>query len=170
MARVKELRVRGDWQLVRFVYLPTAAVGLTPLEPCALCIFCKWWGHHIEEWVRRKPLFRITEQGLRYEDGSKPREFAWADISGITLYRRNRIPLWRTNGGIGVASPRFWLAISVRDPGSSSSGRTICIWPRQVVGGLFSLTRFARELQRHLIERSDRGEIPSLLPPKGNRA
>lgn len=44
--------------------------------------------------------------------------------------------------------------------------RTICIWPRQVVGGLFSLVRFAREMQRRLIQMADRGEIPNLLPDR----
>ena len=41
--------------------------------------------------------------------------------------------------------------------------RAITVWPRQVVGGLFSLMRFAKELQRQLIRRADEGEIPLLL-------
>jgi len=168
MARVTELRVRGDWQLIRFVYLPAAAVGLVPFEPCALCIFCCWWGHHIEEWARRKPLLRITDDGLRYEDGGKPVRYQWRDITGIALHRRNTIPLWRTNGSLEIGTPRFWLAISVRQHGDQV--RTICVWPRQVVGGLFSLMRFARELQRSLIAVADRGEIPLLLSRKTTAA
>lgn len=167
MARLTELRIRGDWQLIRFVYLPAAAVGLTPLEPFALCIFCRWWGHHIEEWASRKPLFRITDGGLRYEDGGKPIEYRWADITAVVLRRRNTIPLWRTNGSWEVATPRFWLAISVRQKGDQV--RTICIWPRQVVGGLLSLMRFGKALQAHLITVADRGDIPSLLPPQTKR-
>ena len=169
MARVRELRIRADWQVVRFVYLPAIAVGLTPFHLCSLCIFCSRWGHHIEEWIGRKPLFRITEAGLRYEDGGTPIEYGWPTITGIVLHRRNTIQFWKTDGDIGIASPRFWLAISMYEA-TKGETHTICIWPRQVVGGLFSLARFARELQSHLIERSERGEIPSLLPSKGNRA
>lgn len=170
MGRVTELRARADWQLVRFVYLPTAAVGLTPFHPCALCTFCWWWAHHLEEWVSAKTLFQITEQGLRYEDGGKPMQYGWSDIEGIALYRRSSIPpLWRTNGDIKAGKPPFWLAITVREgrKGPEGQRRTICVWPRQVKGGLFSLMRFAKELQRHLIERANKGEIPRLMP-EGN--
>jgi hypothetical protein len=168
MARVTELQVRGDWQLIRFFYLPAAAVGLVPFEPCALCIFCFWWGHHLEEWARSKPLFRITDDGLRYEDGGKPVRYHWCDITMIALHRRSSIPLWRTNGSLEIGTPRFWLEISVRQRGNQV--RRICVWPRQVVGGLFSLTRFARELQRKLIAVADGGGIPSLLPRKTTAA
>lgn len=161
MARVTELRVRADWQLVRFFYLPALGVGATPFHPCALCIFCLRWGHHVEEWIGRKRLFQITATGLRFEDGGRAHDYQWSDISDIVLRRRNRTPIWRTNGNIHPASPAFWLSVTVREGGDF---RTICVWPRQVVGGLFSLMRFAKELQRQLIGASDRGEIPSLLP------
>ena len=167
MGRVTALRVRGDWQLVRIVYLPAAAVGLTPLQPCALCLFCRWWGHHLEEWISRKSLFEITDGGLRHEDGGRPVEFGWADITGVVLHRRSTIPLWRTGGRTRSGRPPFWLAISVRAASAPSGGeaqRTICIWPRQVVGGLFALMRFATELQRQLSERAARGEISDLRP------
>lgn len=166
MARVTELRVRSDWQLVRFVYLPAVGLGALPIHPCGICFFCARWGHHIEEWIGRKPLFRITEMGLRFEDGGRPKEYRWSEISGITLNRRNRIPFWRTDGNTTPMSPAFWLSVTVREGGDEL--RTICVWPRQVVGGLCALMRFAKELQRHLIEGSNRGEIPSLLPSKGS--
>lgn len=51
-------------------------------------------------------------------------------------------------------------------PADEDNLRTICVWPRQVTGGLFSLMRFAKELQAQLLERAERGEIPSLLPEK----
>ena len=168
MARVRELRVRSDWQLIRFVYLPVVAIGVMPIDPCGICVFCKWWGHHLEEWIRRKPLFRITDAGLCYEDGGAPIDFAWSEITGVVLHRRNTIPLWRTNGSLGIATPRFWLAIDVRQEGRGE--RTICIWPRQVVGGLSALIRFARELQRQLLALADDGEIPLLLPRAARNA
>ena len=163
MARVTELHVRSDWQFIRFVYLPAAGVGLTPLHMCAICEFCIWWGHHVEEWVNRKPMFRITEDGIRYEDGSRPVTYRWQDIVGIALHRRGTVPFWRTGGEIKTGTPRFWLAISVLHA-PKDQPRTICIWPRQVVGGLSALVRFAKELQRELIQVSNRGDIPSLLP------
>jgi hypothetical protein len=165
MRRVTGLQVRGDWQLVRIVYLPAAAIGLTPIHPCALCEFCWWWGHHLEEWISRKSLFEISDAGLRYEDGGKPIEFGWSDIEAVVLHRRSTIPFWRTDGRVKTGTPPFWLAITLREP-AKDMHRTICIWPRQVVGGLFSLMRFAKELQRHLVERADRGEIPRLMPEK----
>lgn len=165
MARVTELRVRSDWQFIRIVYLPALSIGLTPFHLCAMCTFCSWWGHHVEEWVNRKPMFRIAEDGIRYEDGGRPVTYRWADISGIALHRRGTIPFWQTGGEIKTGTPRFWLAISVlHAPGNQP--RTISIWPRQVVGGLPSLVRFAKELQRRLVLVSARGEIPSLLPAK----
>jgi hypothetical protein len=167
MGRVTELRVRNDWQVVRFIYLPAVAVGLTPFNPCALCVFCWWWGHHLEEWVSRKNLFHITDSGLHYEDGGKPMHFGWSDIEAISLHRRTGSPpLWRTDGDIKTGKPPFWLSITVRGPTQQAGdqSRTICVWPRQVKGGLFSLMRFARELQAQLIERADRGEIRRLLP------
>jgi hypothetical protein len=86
----------------------------------------------------------------------------------IALHRRSSIPLWRTNGSLEIGTPRFWLEISVRQRGNQV--RRICVWPRQVVGGLFSLMRFARELQRKLIAVADGGGIPSLLPRKTTAA
>ena len=168
MGRFTELRVRNDWQFVRFVYLPAAAVGLTPFHPCALCTFCWWWGHHLEEWVSRKTLFRVTDTGLHYEDGGRPMLYGWSEIEGVALHRRNPIPLWRTDGDIKTGTPPFWLAITVRERGKRTDDlRTICVWPRQVRGGLFSLMRFAKELQLQLLERADRGEIRRLMP-EGN--
>jgi hypothetical protein len=165
MARVTELHVRSDWEFIRFVYLPAASIALTPFHLCAFCTFCNWWGQHVEEWVNRKPMFRITDDGIRYEDGSKPVTYRWADIAGIALHRRGTVPLWKTGGEIKTGTPRFWLAVTVlHAPGHQP--RTICVWPRQVVGGLSSLVRFAKELQRRLVQVSDRGEIPSLLPSK----
>lgn len=164
-----ELRVRGDWQFVRFVYLPAAAVGMTPLHPCALCTFCWWWGHHLEEWISRKAIFQITDAGLRYEDGGKPIHYRWSDIQGVVLHRRSPIPFWRTDGDVKTGKPPFWLAITLREGGKSDDKeepRTICVWPRQVVGGLYSLMRFAKELQRQLIERANHGEIPRLMPER----
>jgi hypothetical protein len=250
MARVTELRIRADWGLVKVAYLPALAAGMGAskffwplilfsfrIAPCGLCVLLSRWGNHVEEWMRCKPLFQITDFGLRYEDGGAPAEYDWSDIVGIVMHRRNTIPPWRTNGSTEITPP-FWLSISVRgepprligsqdgyldrerylehysdmtgelieaaaptqdneEVGLSTEGyidrsrylgpatddcdsstknegdgdiTTICVWPRQVVGGLFSLVRFARELQLHLIERSERGEIPSLLPPKGIRA
>ena len=81
------------------------------------------------------------------------------------MHRRSTIPFWRTDGRVKTGTPPFWLAITLREP-AKDLHRTICIWPRQVVGGLFSLMRFAKELQRHLVERADRGEIPRLMPEK----
>ena len=166
MGRVTELRVRADWQFVRFVYLPAAALGVTPFHPCALCTFCWWWGNHLEEWLSRKSLFQITACGLRYEDGGTPVHYDWAEIEGIAVHRRSEIPFWRTNGEIKTGTPPFWLAINVRKSGNrpENQSHTICVWPRQIKGGLLALMRFAKELQRHLIERADRGEIPRLLP------
>ena len=243
MARVRELRIRADWGLVRIAYLPAIAAGmgiskfLWPLllftfriAPCGLCILLSRWGNHVEEWMNCKPLLQITDNGLRYEDGGAAVEYDWSDIVGIILHRRNSIPPWRTGGSTEITPP-LWLSINVRserarpvgsqegyldrtrylehysettgelfetaapnpgiedldlsndgyvdrsrylgpakEEGTDEKVTTICIWPRQVVGGLFSLTRFARELQRNLIERSEWGEIPSLLPSKGNRA
>jgi hypothetical protein len=165
MARVTELRVRSDWQVIRFVYLPAASIGMTPIHLCAVCIFCSWWGHHLEEWVNRKPMFRITNDGIRYEDGGKPVTYRWADISGIALHRRGTVPFWKTGGEIKTGTPRFWLELSVvQVPGHQP--RPYCVWPRQVVGGLWSLVRFAKEPQRQLVRVSNHGEIPSLLPRK----
>lgn len=169
MGRVTELRVRADWQFIRFVYLPTLGLGLLPFQPCAICVFCSWWGHHLEEWARRKPLFQITDSGLRYEDGGKSIEYAWSDIQGIALLRKNDIPFWRTDGSTELGEPRFWLSITVRERGKKAGQeamRTICVWPRQVVGGLLSLMRFGKTLQQRLINVSAQGEIPSLLPKK----
>jgi hypothetical protein len=240
MARVRELRIRSDWGFVKFAYLPLVAGGALATKlfwpilfvsfrfPCAICILISRWGNHVEEWLNCKPLLQITDTGLRYEDGCEPVDYAWEDIVGIVLHRRNRIPPWRTDGSTQI-TPRYWLAISVRgEPEltgandgyinrsrylqdySSYTGppigdavpkptridfgadgyvdrsqyshseetrsdeaeeevATICVWPRQIVGGLFSLVRFAKELQRQLILVSDRGEIPSLLPSKGKR-
>ena len=156
-----ELRIRGDWQFVRLVYLPLAAIGAVPIQLCAVCKLCAWWGHHLEEWVRRKRLFRITTQGLAYEDGGRPEQFVWSEIMGIALHRRNTIPIWRTNGSFGFTSPPFWLTITVK---RGLDEREICVWPRQVVGGLPALFRFAKTLQTALRAAADRGETPSRLP------
>jgi hypothetical protein len=66
----------------------------------------------------------------------------------------------------GYVDRRSYSAVTTisSEAATEQNLRIICIWPRQVVGGLFSLMRFAKELQRYLIEAADRGEIPSLLP------
>jgi hypothetical protein len=136
-------------------------VGAIPLEPCAFCKFCAWWGHHFEEWVRRKKLFQIVEFGLDYEDGGRAMHFAWSEITGVVLHRRNTIPIWRTNGSFGFASPPFWLAIIIKQ---GTTEQTICVWPRQVVGGLPALYRFATALQTALVRAAERGETPLRTP------
>ena len=244
MAGVTELRVRADWGFVKFAYLPALVAGIAASKylvpavamsvraaPCAICVLFSRWAHHLEEWYNCKPLLRITDTGLRYEDGGEALEYDWGDVLGVIMHRRNTIPPWRTNGSVAITPP-FWLSITVRgeprrtsdgyvdrsrylehysnvtaetvpserrvgeapaitissegyidrsrylDSDSSNSSatgtgdgedvRTICVWPRQVVGGLFSLMRFAKELQRHLLERADSGEIPMLIDrPKG---
>lgn len=139
-------------------------MGAIPLKPCAFCGFLGWWGHHVEEWVRRKAVFRIAASGLDYEDGGRPVHFAWSEISAIAIHRRNRTPIWRTNGSFGFTTPPFWLAITVA---RGTAEQTICVWPRQVVGGLPALYRFARALQAALVQAAARGEAPSRLPDKG---
>ena len=204
MGRVTELHVREDWGLVRLIYVPALALALSMsrwlpflavvtirINPCFLCWLVSRWGHQIEEYYNAKPLLRLTENGVVYEDGCAPVEYGWADISGVVMFRRNNIPPWRTDGSTEIAPP-YWLAVSVRDPnykkddgaafreGDSYAERSrrpeggaeiemegvraITIWPRQVVGGLFSLMRFAKELQRQLVLRANEGQIPLLLP------
>jgi hypothetical protein len=243
MSRVTELRIRADWGLVKFAYLPVLAAGIASskylwpvalfsfrVAPCGICILLSRWGHHIEEWFNRKPLLRLTDYGFQHEDGGEPVEYAWSDVLVVSVHRRNTIPPWRTNGSTEITPP-YWLSITVREgsqPRSMDEGyidrdrylpshasmlgeaqnrprdaadeielsgqgyvdrstfsavtvidsslaadeniRTICVWPRQVVGGLFSLMRFARELQRQLLERADRGEIPMLKAPPRARS
>ena len=204
MGRVTELRVRADWGLVRFAYLPLLVAGLAALRflpfaakmtvraaPCAICFLFVRWTNHIEESIGCKPILQISQNGIVYEDGGEPTEYGWDEILGVVMHRRNNIPPWRTDGSLEIAPP-FWLAISVRDPDykpdedaafdegqsyaersrrpeggaeiDTEGVRTITIWPRQVVGGLFALMRFARELQRNLITLSTQGAIPRLMP------
>ncbi|HEX6740631.1 MAG TPA: hypothetical protein VF079_02400, partial [Sphingomicrobium sp.] len=139
------------------------------------------------EWLNGKPLLRIAPDGLEHEDGGEAEFIPWSEVLGVALCRRNPIPPWRTNGSIEIAPP-FWLTIAVRDHSErpdDEDGKTrgyvvpydvdestaaevptraLCFWPRQVKGGLWSLVRFARELQGNLIAASERNEIPNLRP------
>lgn len=171
-------------------WLPLLAVVTIRINPCFLCWLVSRWGHQIEEYYNAKPILQITDNGIVYEDGCEPVEYGWAEITGVVMFRRNNIPPWRTDGSTEIAPP-YWLAVSVRDPDyepddgavfreedrysqrsrrpeggveiQTEGVRAITVWPRQVVGGLFSLMRFAKELQRQLIRRADEGEIPLLL-------
>ena len=165
MRRVTGLRVRGDWQLVRIVYLPAAAIGLTPIHPCALCEFCRWWGHHLEEWISRKSLFEISDAGLRYEDGGKHIEFGWSDIEAVALHRRSTIPFWRTDGRVKTGTPPFVAGDypSRTRQGYAPDDLHLAATGR---GWLVFADALCEELQRHLVERADRGEIPRLMPEK----
>lgn len=204
MGRVTELRVRADWGLVRFAYLPLLVAGLAAARflpfvgvvllraaPCAVCYLMTRWVNHIEEWTGAKPILQITDQGLTCEDGEEAVEYGWSEIVGVVMHRRNPVPLWRTGGALEIAPP-YWLSVSVRDSDYQSDDgavfeetsryvdrrrrpegadeaeaegvRSIILWPRQVRGGLFSLMRFAKELQLQLLDRAHRGEIPRLLP------
>jgi hypothetical protein len=173
-------------------FLPWVAVVTVRAAPCAICYLLVRWGNHIEESIGCKPILQITQNGLAYEDGGELIEYGWGEITGVVMHRRNNIPPWRTDGSTEIAPP-YWLAISVRDPdfkvddgavykeGDSYAERSrrpdggreidteglrvITIWPRQVVGGLFSLMRFARELQGRLLEICAQGTIPCLIPP-----
>ena len=204
MRRVTELHVRGDWGLVRLIYVPALAVAFLMIKwlpflavasirinPCFLCWLVSRWGNQVEEYYNAKPILKITDGGIVHEDGGEPTEYGWSEITSVVMHRRNNIPPWRTNGSTEVTPP-YWLAISLRDPDykaddgavfsegdsyaersrrpdggreiDTEGARTICIWPRQVVGGLFSLMRFAKELQRCLIAVCEQGTIPCLVP------
>ena len=173
-------------------WLPFLAFATIRFNPCFLCWLIARWGNHLEEYYKAKPLVKITDSGIVHEDGGEPVEYGWSDITAVSMHRRNIIPPWRTNGSTEITPP-YWLAISVRNsddepnddspgPGGSESyaersrrpdggteldtvsTRTICLWPRQVVGGLSSLMRFAKELQRCLIAECEQGTIPCLIP------
>ena len=134
----------------------------------------------------------MTDLAGRAKEGKlQPNEYQGGTASLSNMHRRNNIPPWRTDGSTEITPP-YWLAISVLDPdykrddgavfseGNSyaersrrpdggreidtEGTRTICIWPRQVVGGLFSLMRFAKELQRCLITVCNQGTIECLMP------
>jgi hypothetical protein len=173
-------------------FLPWVAAIMLRAAPCAICFLLARWFNHIEEAVGRKPILQITDGGIIYEDGGEPIEYGWGEISGVVMHRRNNIPPWRTDGSTEIAPP-FWLAISVRDPDfkpddgavfsegdsyverrrrvdggreiDTEGVRTITVWPRQIVGGLFAMMRFARELQRRLLEMCEGGTIPCLVSP-----
>jgi len=207
---VTELHVRADWSFIRFAYLPLIVAGLTAtrllpigaaisfrVAPCGMCSLLRRWGNHIEEAVRRKPILKLVDGGISYEDGDEAILYALNEIAGVTMHRRNDIPPWRTNGSLEIAPP-FWLSITVRDddfvPVDNRSARlrnsyaersrrtaeddaadkigyrTIVIWPRQIIGGLFAMMRFAHELQRRLILAAEAGEIPLLLPEASTEA
>lgn len=170
--------------------LPWVAVISIRAWPCGICMLLARWFNHLDESISGKPILQITGRGITYEDGGEPTEYGWAEIIGVVMHRRNNIPPWRTDGSTEITPP-FWLAISVRDSDykqpeaaelagesyaersrrpddgweiDAEGTRTICIWPRQVVGGLFSLMRFAKELQRCLVELCERGEIDCMVP------
>ena len=171
--------------------LPWVALISVRLVPCGICMLLARWANHIDESIGGKPILQINDRGIVYEDGGEPTEYSWSEITGVVMPRRNNIPPWRTDGSTEITPP-YWLAISVLDPdykrddgavfseGNSyaersrrpdggreidtEGTRTICIWPRQVVGGLFSLMRFAKELQRCLITVCNQGTIECLMP------
>lgn len=172
-------------------FLPWVGVVLLRGAPCAVCFLLGRWFNHIEEWAGAKPILQITDRGLLCEDGEEPVEYGWDEITSVVMHRRNPVPLWRTGGAFEIAPP-YWLSVSVRDPDfqiddgaifeegdryvdrrrrpegeekkESEGERTIVLWPRQIQGGLFSLMRFAKELQLHLLDRAHRGEIQRLMP------
>ncbi|OWR01397.1 hypothetical protein [Sphingopyxis witflariensis] len=160
MASVSELYVRRDWGFVKFAYVPAIflLLGLKFLIPalavvkikfalpccCGICAYLERWSEHVEEWRERKPILQATEGGLIHEDGGPPIPIAWHQVRSVRLVRR--IAPWRT-GGHSEWSPPYWLAIGYEN--DKGCGQ-ITAWPREIVGGLFSLRRFARTLKLHL--------------------
>lgn len=204
MGQVTELKVRHDWALVRFAYLPLIGAGLwfskllfpvavmsMRINACFVCALLYRWSEHIEEGLQSKPLLQLADFGLLYENGGEPDAYDWKDIYGVTLHRRNRIPPWKTGGSV-VVTPPYWLTVTVRDldpPDHEKPAErgyvvpfdedpmldddepavAICVWPRQVRGGLFSLVRFAKMLQLELVRRARDGEIPDRGAGSGAR-
>ena len=161
MAAVTELYVRRDWGFVKFAHLPAIfmIIGLKWLVPglaavklkialpicCCACRYLERWSEHLEEWRNRKPILQATEGGLIHEDGGSPTPIHWHHIRSVALVRR--IPPWRTGGHQDGFGPPVWLAIIYDDDGEKKS---ITAWPREVVGGLFALRRFAKTMKIYL--------------------
>lgn len=160
--------------------IPFALVSLR-INLCGICVVFNRWVEHAAEGANATPLLQITDFGLQYENGGEPDAYDWKDIYGVTLHRRNRIPPWKTGGSV-VVTPPFWLTVTVRDLNPAKVERpaergyvvpfdevlandddepaiAICVWPRQIRGGLFSLVRFAKALQVELVRRARDGEI-----------
>jgi hypothetical protein len=162
MPVVSELYVRRDWGFVKFAYLPAifVIIGLKWLTPglaaiklkiglplcCGVCAYLRRWSEHVEEWRLRKPILQATEGGLIHEDGGPAKPIAWHQVRSVALIRR--VAPWRTGGHNDGWGPPVWLAIRYDDGANEA---VITAWPREVVGGLFSLRRFAREMERHLL-------------------
>lgn len=164
--------VRTDWGLVRLFYVPAvfllvaalmfipalAAIKFRFAIGCGVCWSLKHWGHRSEEWLNAKPLLEITAEGVAHEDGGDRVIYKFADIDGIALQRR-KAP-WLTNGHSNF-NPPIWLTLRIRNPQISVDTKGffksepakhlfIDVWPREVVGGLLHLRRFAGTLQKHV--------------------
>ena len=110
---------------------------------------------------------RGAPKRLRSNDGYVDRSKYLSDDGAASS---NQKPERIDFGTDGYVDRGQYSAVATTGGAADEDITTICVWPRQIVVGLFSLVRFAKELQRQLILVSDRGEIPSLLPSKGKRS
>ena len=121
------------------------------------------WAHHVEEYVNDKPLLTLDEHCIVVEKGGAPYRIAYDEMTGLFIRQYDG----DVHGRFGwMRRPPYWLDLRYvtegRDEDGERAAQIVCleVWPQQVRGGLFRLVRFARALERRLVER---GIEPALI-------